>query len=261
MTVDSRRRAVIVGAGSSGFYTPEQLLGAGFGVGMIDKPPPFGLAMAGVAADHPEIKSVTRMFDKIAAIHDSRISDDIPLGEKVTRAERRDPVHYRADRVITHAGHRRRGEYAVRWIKRGPFGFIARNRKDPAETAASIAENAETSPFNPPVDMCEHVHEHYASRVSFAVACRAGRPPMRSNESLVDQQAATRSNSSARPIRRPPHSSRHQHDCRLAAALVHTLRRELRSRARCKSVEMLCIRGSQLRRFAMTKRMEAVCPT
>jgi ferredoxin--NADP+ reductase len=58
-------RAVIVGAGPSGFYAADQLLGAGFEVDVLDAlPTPFGLVRAGVAPDHPKIKAVTRVYEK-----------------------------------------------------------------------------------------------------------------------------------------------------------------------------------------------------
>jgi cation diffusion facilitator CzcD-associated flavoprotein CzcO len=62
------RRAVIVGAGPSGFYAADRLLGAGFEVDLLDAlPTPFGLVRAGVAPDHPKIKAVTRVDEKTAA--------------------------------------------------------------------------------------------------------------------------------------------------------------------------------------------------
>jgi ferredoxin/flavodoxin---NADP+ reductase len=57
------RRSAIVGAGPSGFYTAEQLLKAGWEVDLFDSlPTPYGLVRAGVAPDHPNIKSVTRVL-------------------------------------------------------------------------------------------------------------------------------------------------------------------------------------------------------
>src|SRR3954449_11732892 len=60
-------RAAVVGAGPSGFYAADQLLRAGFEVDLLDAlPTPFGLVRAGVAPDHPKIKSVTRVYEKVA---------------------------------------------------------------------------------------------------------------------------------------------------------------------------------------------------
>ena len=66
--IERLRAAAVIGAGPSGFYVTERLLSAGFRVDLFDRlPTPFGLVRAGVAPDHPKIKSVTRAFDKIAA--------------------------------------------------------------------------------------------------------------------------------------------------------------------------------------------------
>ena len=81
-------RAVIVGAGPSGFYAADQLLGQGFAVDVLDAlPTPFGLVRAGVAPDHPKIKSVTRVYEKTARKDGFRFFGGVKLGEHVTRAE------------------------------------------------------------------------------------------------------------------------------------------------------------------------------
>jgi ferredoxin--NADP+ reductase len=80
--------AVVVGAGPSGFYTAAQLLDAGFTVDMVDSlPTPFGLVRAGVAPDHPNIKAVTRVFDKVAAREGFRFFGGLTLGDTVTRED------------------------------------------------------------------------------------------------------------------------------------------------------------------------------
>src|SRR5919112_3698649 len=84
--VGAGRRVAIVGAGPSGFYTAEQLLSQGFEVDLIDLlPTPFGLVRAGVAPDHPKIKSVTRMYDKTAKRPGFRFFGGVALGTDVTR--------------------------------------------------------------------------------------------------------------------------------------------------------------------------------
>jgi ferredoxin--NADP+ reductase len=81
-------RAVIVGAGPSGFYASHQLLDAGFEVDVLDAlPTPFGLVRAGVAPDHPKIKSVTRVYENTARKPGFRFFGGLRLGEHVTRAE------------------------------------------------------------------------------------------------------------------------------------------------------------------------------
>jgi ferredoxin--NADP+ reductase len=81
-------RAVIVGAGPSGFYAADQLLKEGFAVDVLDAlPTPFGLVRAGVAPDHPKIKAVTRVYEKTAKKDGFRFFGGVVLGRDVTRAE------------------------------------------------------------------------------------------------------------------------------------------------------------------------------
>jgi ferredoxin--NADP+ reductase len=86
--VGQGRRIAIVGAGPSGFYTAEQLLAQGFEVDLLDLlPTPYGLVRAGVAPDHPKIKSVTRVYDKTAARDGFRFFGGVAVGEDVSRAD------------------------------------------------------------------------------------------------------------------------------------------------------------------------------
>ncbi len=59
-------RVAVVGAGPAGFYATDKLLRSGdVEVELFDRlPTPWGLVRAGVAPDHPKIKSVTRVFEK-----------------------------------------------------------------------------------------------------------------------------------------------------------------------------------------------------
>jgi ferredoxin--NADP+ reductase len=78
-------RAAVIGAG---FYTTDQLLGAGFEVDLYDTlPTPFGLVRSGVAPDHPKLKSVTRIYEKTAAKPGFRFYGGVTLGRDVTREE------------------------------------------------------------------------------------------------------------------------------------------------------------------------------
>src|SRR5215212_10132137 len=87
-------RAAIVGAGPSGFYAADQLLRAGFEVDLLDAlPTPFGLVRAGVAPDHPKIKSVTRIYDKIAEHPAFRFFGGVRVGADVAAAELRERYH------------------------------------------------------------------------------------------------------------------------------------------------------------------------
>jgi ferredoxin--NADP+ reductase len=92
--MSDRLRAVVVGAGPSGFYTTDQLLDAGFEVDLLDAlPTPFGLVRAGVAPDHPKIKSVTRVYEKTAAKPGFRFFGGVELGADITRAELLERYH------------------------------------------------------------------------------------------------------------------------------------------------------------------------
>jgi ferredoxin--NADP+ reductase len=87
-------RAAIVGAGPSGFYAADQLLAVGFEVDLYDVlPTPFGLVRAGVAPDHPKIKSVTRIYEKTAAKEGFRFFGGVELGSDITRADLLERYH------------------------------------------------------------------------------------------------------------------------------------------------------------------------
>jgi ferredoxin--NADP+ reductase len=87
-------RAAVVGAGPSGFYAAEALLRAGVAVDVFDAlPTPYGLVRAGVAPDHPKIKSVTRMFDRTAEHASLRFFGGVEVGADVTPRELRERYH------------------------------------------------------------------------------------------------------------------------------------------------------------------------
>src|SRR5947207_2914400 len=90
-------RVAIVGSGPAGFYAAEHLLkleDAAVEVDMFDRlPTPFGLVRAGVAPDHPKIKSVIRMYEKTAAREGFRFFGGIEVGKHVTAAELAERYH------------------------------------------------------------------------------------------------------------------------------------------------------------------------
>jgi ferredoxin--NADP+ reductase len=87
-------RAAIVGAGPSGFYAADQLLKARFEVDLYDAlPTPFGLVRAGVAPDHPKIKSVTRVYAKTAKHEGFRFYGGVRLGADISREELLERYH------------------------------------------------------------------------------------------------------------------------------------------------------------------------
>jgi ferredoxin--NADP+ reductase len=90
-------RVAIVGTGPSGFYAAEHLLKKhpGVEIDLFDRlPTPFGLVRGGVAPDHQKIKSVTRVYEKIASQPGVRFLGNVLIGRDLTREELLD--HYDA---------------------------------------------------------------------------------------------------------------------------------------------------------------------
>jgi ferredoxin--NADP+ reductase len=86
----SALRVAIVGAGPAGFYAAETLLKSGddISVTVLDRvPTPWGLVRSGVAPDHPKIKSVSRVYEKTAAMEGFRFFGNVEVGEHVTHDE------------------------------------------------------------------------------------------------------------------------------------------------------------------------------
>jgi ferredoxin--NADP+ reductase len=81
-------RAVVVGSGPAGFYAADALLKSDdprFEVDMVERlPTPWGLVRLGVAPDHPNIKSVSRAFERIAAKPGFRFLGNIDVGRVIT---------------------------------------------------------------------------------------------------------------------------------------------------------------------------------
>jgi len=80
-------RVAIVGSGPAGFYSAEHLMkreDLSVNVDMFDRlPTPFGLVRAGVAPDHPKIKSVIRMYEKTAARDGFQFFGNVEVGRDV----------------------------------------------------------------------------------------------------------------------------------------------------------------------------------
>ncbi|MBK6420712.1 MAG: FAD-dependent oxidoreductase [Gemmatimonadetes bacterium] len=80
----------IIGSGPSGFYAAEHLLKQlpGVALDLYDRlPTPFGLVRGGVAPDHQKIKSVTRVYEKIAAHPGFRFFGHVRIGADLSREE------------------------------------------------------------------------------------------------------------------------------------------------------------------------------
>src|SRR5512134_363152 len=86
----------IVGTGPSGFYAAEHLLKQlpGVQLDLFDRlPTPFGLVRGGVAPDHQKIKSVTKVYDKLAANPNFRFFGNVEFGTHVTADDLREHYH------------------------------------------------------------------------------------------------------------------------------------------------------------------------
>jgi ferredoxin--NADP+ reductase len=78
-------RTAVVGSGPAGFYVTAPLLAAGAQVDLIERlPVPWGLVRFGVAPDHPEIKAVSRVFEKTAADPNFRFFGNVDVGKTIS---------------------------------------------------------------------------------------------------------------------------------------------------------------------------------
>lgn len=83
-------RVAIVGSGPAGFYAAAHLLAADppAEVDVIERlPTPWGLVRLGVAPDHPNIKAVSRAFEKIATRPGFRFFGNVEVGRDVSHDE------------------------------------------------------------------------------------------------------------------------------------------------------------------------------
>jgi ferredoxin--NADP+ reductase len=84
-------RIAVVGSGPAGFYAAGALLASDdprVEVDVIDRlPTPWGLVRLGVAPDHPNIKAVSRAFEKIASQPGFRFLGNVEVGRDLTHAE------------------------------------------------------------------------------------------------------------------------------------------------------------------------------
>jgi ferredoxin--NADP+ reductase len=87
-------RVAIIGSGPSGFYAAGHLLthkahpDISVEVDMFDRlPTPWGLVRGGVAPDHPNIKAVSRVFEKTAAKPGFRFFGHVEFGRDITHED------------------------------------------------------------------------------------------------------------------------------------------------------------------------------
>ena len=77
-------RVAVVGSGPAGFYAADYLLEAGARVDVLERlPTPWGLVRLGVAPDHPELKTASRIFEKTAAKDGFRFFGNVEVGADV----------------------------------------------------------------------------------------------------------------------------------------------------------------------------------
>jgi len=89
-------KIAIVGAGPAGYFTAQALQNAQteeltFAIDMIERlPTPWGLVRSGVAPDHPKIKTVSKVFEKIAKEPNFRLFANVELGKDISLKDLRD---------------------------------------------------------------------------------------------------------------------------------------------------------------------------
>jgi ferredoxin--NADP+ reductase len=99
-------KIAIVGAGPAGYFTAQAFQNAqtknlAFAIDMIERlPTPGGLVRSGVAPDHPKIKTVSKVFEKIAKTEGFRLFANVELGKDVSLKDLRE----RYDAVVLATG-------------------------------------------------------------------------------------------------------------------------------------------------------------
>lgn len=98
-------RVAIVGAGPAGYFAAQALQNLqsdelSFSIDMIERlPTPWGLVRSGVAPDHPKIKTVSKVFEKVATTGNFRLFANIELGTHLSIEELKN--HYDAVVIAT----------------------------------------------------------------------------------------------------------------------------------------------------------------
>ena len=89
-------KIAIVGAGPAGYFTAQAFQKAQdeeltFAIDMIERlPTPWGLVRSGVAPDHPKIKTVSKVFEKIAKEDHFRLFANVELGKDISLKDLRE---------------------------------------------------------------------------------------------------------------------------------------------------------------------------
>ena len=99
-------RVAIIGAGPAGYFAAQALNSISvsersFAIDMFERlPTPWGLVRSGVAPDHPKIKTVSKVFEKIATGEKFRLFANVEIGKDLTVEQLQD----RYDAVIIATG-------------------------------------------------------------------------------------------------------------------------------------------------------------
>ena len=86
----SAYKVVIVGAGPAGYFAAQALQNLQteelqFSIDMVERlPTPWGLVRSGVAPDHPKIKTVSKVFEKVANAGNFRLFGNVELGTDIS---------------------------------------------------------------------------------------------------------------------------------------------------------------------------------
>lgn len=101
---DRPLQVAIVGSGPAGFYAAAALLkgkGLNIQIDLYDRlPTPYGLVRFGVAPDHPNIKAVIRVFERVVASQHLRFLGNVKVGHDISVADLR--KHY--DQIVYAVG-------------------------------------------------------------------------------------------------------------------------------------------------------------
>src|SRR5919205_4304061 len=99
-TAENPLRVAIVGSGPAGFYAAGHLLKSrshpdlNAQVDVYDRlPTPWGLVRGGVAPDHPNIKAVSRVYEKTAAHPEFRFYGNVEFGRDIHQEDLRGHYH------------------------------------------------------------------------------------------------------------------------------------------------------------------------
>lgn len=83
-------KVAIVGAGPAGYFAAQALQNLQtddlkFSIDMIERlPTPWGLVRSGVAPDHPKIKTVSKVFEKVATVEGFSLYGNVELGTDIS---------------------------------------------------------------------------------------------------------------------------------------------------------------------------------